>query len=148
MTVLTPSSNPSALLFTTSSASIINLLSPALTHSLYFATIFQRLVNTATLFLFVRAYVSSLFVLRQTFCTSQLLLIQTYYASAMLARQLYLVSRLGMKKGWKATEKIRNKLFFEFMVFALGGGNHLLLLVFWPGWFVLGVCSGIWWMYG
>lgn len=147
MTVLTPSPSPSALLSTTSSTDIIKLLSPALTHSLYFAAVFQRLLSTTTFFLFLRAYASSLFILRQAFYASQLLLIQSYYASVLLARQVYPVVKLGMKRGWKATEKFRKKLFFEFIVFVLGaGGNQILLIVFWPGWIVLsGGAMGIWW---
>jgi hypothetical protein len=150
MTVLTPSPNPSALLSTSSSANIIKLLSPALSHSLYFAAVFQHLLSTTTLFLFLRAYVSSLFIFRQAFYASQLLLIQSYYASALLARQLNPVVKRGMKMGWKATRKLRNKLFFEFMVFVLGAGGHqILLVVFWPGWIVLGGgAMGIWWACG
>lgn len=55
-----------------------------------------------------------------------------------------------MKRGWKATEELRKKLFFEFMAFVLGaGGNQILLVVFWPGWVVLvGGAVGIWWACG
>jgi hypothetical protein len=142
MTVLSPSSNPSALLSRTSSTNIITLLSPALAHSLYFAAIFQRLLSTATVFLFLRAYLSSLFILRQTFNASHLLLIQLCYASA----QVCAVLRLGLKRGWKATERFRNKLFFEFMVFVLGGGgNQMLLVLFWPGWLVLAATVTVFW---
>lgn len=149
MTVLTPSPNPSALLSSTSSTNIVKLLSPALTHSLYFAAVFQRLLSTTTLFLFLRAYVSSLFILRQTFHASQLLLMQSSYASALLAKQVYPVFKFTVKKGWKATEKFRNKLFFEIMAFVLGsGGNQILLVVFWPGWIVLGGAWVIWWACG
>lgn len=139
MTVLTSSPHPSALLPTTSSANILTILSPALTHSLYLAAILQRLLSTTTLFLFLRAYLSSLFILRQTFYATQLLLIQSYHASALLARGTYPIVKMGGRRGWKATEKFRKKLFFEFTAFVLGsGGNQLLLLVFWPGWVVLG----------
>lgn len=150
MTVLTPSMSPSALLSSTSSINIVRVLSPALTHSLYFAAVFQRLLSTTTLFLFVRAYISSLFILRQTIYASQLLLLQSYYASALLAKQVYPVLKLGRRRGWKATEKFRKKLFFEFMVFALGsGGNQVLLVLFWPGWIILGGgAAGIWWACG
>ena len=149
MAVLIPLPSPSALLSTTSNTNIIKLLSPALTHSLYFVAVFQRLLSTTTFFLFLRAYVSSLFILRQTFYASQLLLIQSYYASTLLAKQMHPVLKQGTKRGWKATEKFRNKLFFEFVVFMLGGGNQVLLLIFWPGWIVVGGgAMGIWWTCG
>lgn len=48
------------------------------------------------------------------------------------------------RMGWKATEGLRKKLWFEFMVFVLGGGNGLFLLVFWPGWIVLWCLYGAW----
>ena len=149
MTVLTPSPNPSALLSGTSSTAILQLLAPTLKHSLYFAAVFQRLLSTTTLFLFLRAYVSSLFVLRQTFYASQLVLIQSYYASALLARQVTPALKQVMRRGWNATAKLRKKLFFEFMVFVLGGGNQVLLVVFWPGWIVVGGgAMGLWWACG
>lgn len=47
-----------------------------------------------------------------------------------------------MKMGWKATESLRKKLLYEFADFVLGSGNSLVLLVFWPGWIVVG--GGVW----
>jgi hypothetical protein len=37
---------------------------------------------------------------------------------------------------------MRKKLFMEFMIFVLGGGNQLILVLFWPGWVIVG--GGIW----
>jgi hypothetical protein len=140
--------NPSALLSSsTSNTNILALLAPALTHSLYFAAIFQQLLSTTTLFLFLRTYVLSLLILRQTFYALHLLFIKSYH---YVSDQLGPVVRAGERQGWKATKRFRNKLFFEFMVFVLGpGGNSVLLLVFWPGWIVVG-CGvvGIWWACG
>jgi len=36
-------------------------------------------------------------------------------------------------------------MFFEFAVFILGGGNQVILIVFWPGWIVVG--GGVWGMW-
>jgi len=149
MTVLTPSPNPTTLLSPSQRTNILQLLSPALTHSLYLATIFQQLVSTTTLFLFIRAYISSLFILRQSFCASQILLMQSYYASTRAYKQISPVAKQGLRQGWKATERLRNKLFFEFMVFVLGGGSQVILAVFWPGWIVIGgAAGGIYWACG
>jgi hypothetical protein len=143
MALLAPSPNPSALLSSTSGATILELLSPALTYSLYFAAVFQQLLSTTTLFLSMRTYVLSLLLLRQASYASHVLLIQSYYASSLCLKQLCPVVKAGVEQGWTAMEKFRNKLFFEFMVFVLGpGGNSVLLLVFWPGWFVVG--GGVW----
>jgi len=54
-----------------------------------------------------------------------------------------------MRRSWKASEKLRNKLFFELVVFVLGGGNGMILLVFWPGWIVIGGgVLGVWMICG
>ncbi|PHH89876.1 hypothetical protein CDD83_5049 [Cordyceps sp. RAO-2017] len=42
---------------------------------------------------------------------------------------------------------IRNRLFYEFALFVLGGGNTLILLLFWPGWLLVGLaCWAVWQM--
>ena len=136
MAVLMPSPNSSTLLATTSSQNnILTLFSPALAHSLYFVAILQRFLSTTTLFVFLRCYLLSAVVLRQSYYATQVLAIQGYYALSM-------VTRHALSMGWKATEPIRKKLFFEFAVFILGNGNGLLLLMFWPGWLVIG--GGVW----
>lgn len=125
-------------IFTTSDTNILSLLSPAFTHSIYLAVILQRLLSTTTLFLLFRAYFLSAMILRQSFYVSQILLLKSHYTSCLVSRQLFIVSKHGMKTGWKATENFRNRLLFEFMVWILGGGNSVILVVFWPGWIVIG----------
>jgi hypothetical protein len=142
MTVLKPAPNPAALLTTPGTATILTVLSPALTHSLYFAAVFQRLLSTTTLFVIFRAYFLSLVVLRQSFYASQVLLLQSYYAAFLLSRQFFGAGKRILKMGWQGTENIRRKLFFEFMVFLLGTGYGMLLVVLWPGWIVIG--CGAW----
>lgn len=137
MTVLTPSPNPSTSL-STSQNHLLTILSHPLTNSLYLASIFQQLLSTTTLFILFRAYILTLLLFRQSFSTTQILLVQAYYTVALLTKQLVNASKQAIKLGWKATERFRNKLFFEFMVFILGGGNGLLLVILWPGWIVLG----------
>lgn len=44
---------------------------------------------------------------------------------------------------WKGSEGLRRKLWFELVVFVLGNGNGILLIVFWPGWImVVGLVVG------
>jgi hypothetical protein len=75
---------------------------------------------------------------------------QSYYVSALLAKQLFWTSKVSLQGSWEVTEKLRSKLFFELVVFFLGpGGNNLLLMVFWPGWIVVGGgVYGICWIVG
>ena len=133
---------PSTLLAPTSN--VLSFLPPALTQSLYLAVIFQRLLSTTTVFVLFRAYLLSGLLLRQSFFACEILLVQSYYASALVAHQLFLATKQSLRLGWRATEPLRKKLLFEFMVFVLGSGNGIILLVFWPGWLVVG--PGVWCM--
>lgn len=145
MATLTTIPDASTLLASSSTTNILTILSPALTHSLYLAWVFQRLLSTTTLFVAFRAYFLSVMILRQSFYACQILLMQSYFAAGLLAKQLFLTSKQAMNLSWKATERFRNKLFFEFMIFILGGGNPVFLVIFWPGWIVIGGgACGIW----
>ncbi|PBP20606.1 hypothetical protein BUE80_DR008512 [Diplocarpon rosae] len=97
----------------------ISLLAPALTHSLTLFATFHRLLSTTTLFLFLRTYMLTLLLLRNSFYASQFLALQ-------LARNSFAAVKAACRVGWKATENLRRKLFFEFMVFVLGGGNAFI----------------------
>jgi hypothetical protein len=137
------STQPSSLIPpSTTSSDVLAFLAPALTHSFYLAFIFQRLLSTTTLFVLFRAYLLSDLLLRQSFYASSILLGQSYFASAIIARQLLLTSKWSLSLAWRATETLRRKLFYELMVFVLGGGQGIILLVFWPGWLVIG--PGAW----
>lgn len=143
MAVLTASSNSKTTLATTQNAKpIIALLSPAFTNSLYLAAILQQLVSTTTLFLLFKSYILSLFLLQQSFHISQIFFIQSLCASSILSKNAYWASKHGTRVIWRSTEGIRKKLFKEFMIFVLGGGNQIILVVFWPGWIVVG--GGVW----
>lgn len=138
MAIQTPSSSLVA-----PSSDVLAFVSPALTHSLYLAFIFQRLLSTTTIFVLFRAYLLSGLLLRQAFYATEILLAQSYYASSLVAQQFFLASKRSLSLAWRTTDPLRQKLFFEFMVFVLGGGgNGIILLVFWPGWLVVG--PGVW----
>lgn len=114
------------------------IVSPALINSIYLATALQWFLSNTTIFLLLRAHLISMVLLRQGVFASQVLLIRGYYASMALGRQLLWTVKKVMQVAWKPVEKLRQKLFLEFMHFVLGGGNGLVLLVFWPGWLFLG----------
>lgn len=125
MTVLNPSPDPSTLLAASNkqNQNVLSLLAPALTHSYYLAILCQRILSTTTIFLFFRAYILSTILLRQSVYASQILFMQSYYASTVLAKQLFWTSKIALQISWKASEKLRNKLIFEFMAFVLGSGG-------------------------
>jgi hypothetical protein len=116
------------------SSLLVSALHPALVRSLNFALLFQRLLSTTTFFVCVRLSVFTLY-------TTKLLLLNAVYASKLLAINLLIASKVvawGLASTiWKWTEKIRRKLFFEFMIWILNP-NAVILFIFWPGWIVLG----------
>jgi hypothetical protein len=140
------SSTPTTTLTTARNTKpILTLLSPTFSNSLYLATILQRLLSTTTLFLLFRTYLLSLFLLQH----SQILFLRGLYASSILCKIACWTSKQGMRVLWQSMEGTRRKLFREFMIFILGGGNPLILVVFWPGWIVVGGGAlGVWSVWG
>jgi hypothetical protein len=72
-------------------------------------------------------------------------------AARTLAWQILLVARVGGYRGavmsrvawtrtWdsKTVRALRKKMMYDFAFFILGSGNGLVLLLFWPGWLVVG----------
>ena len=87
----------------------------------------------------------SLVLFQNSLYLSQALFWKGRYTSLLLARSSFAMTKEMGRLGWKASEGLRKKLWFEFMVFVLGGGgNGLILLVFWPGWIVLLCLYGAW----
>lgn len=73
------------------------------------------------------------------FILTQHLLLRTIRTSTTLLYHAY-----------KRSEPIRQKLFFEFMVFILnpGLGHALCVFLFWPGWMLLWVFVLGYWFFG
>jgi hypothetical protein len=139
MAVLNASSSPTTTLTTSQNTKpTLSLLSPAVSNSLYLAAVIQQLLSTTTIFLLFRTYLLSLFLFQQSYHASQVLLIRSLNASFLLCKKASWVSKQGMRVLRKKTEGIRQRLFREFMIFILGGGNQLFLVLFWPGWILVG----------
>ena len=81
-----------------------------------------------------------------TFQTTQFLLQHAICASKVLTLNLLLATKIvGIAVAamiWKSTEKLRKKLFVEFMMWILNP-NAVALFIFWPGWIVL---LGLWYL--
>jgi hypothetical protein len=133
MAIFTPTQHSSTVKTLSQSNHLISTLYPALTRSLKFALLFQRLLSTTSFFLCVRLSIFTLY-------TTRLLLLNALYASKLLILNLLIASRViawGLASAiWKRTEKARRKLFFEFILWILNP-NAIALLVFWPGWIVM-----------
>jgi hypothetical protein len=94
---------------------------------------------------------------------SFVILLNTYFLAKIsvtvghvLANYAYVVTRLAtilsgkaIKGVWdsKSVVTLRNKVFHEFATFILGGGNGIFLMIFWPGWWVLGGTVWAAWMF-
>lgn len=71
----------------------------------------------------------------------------TLWASRFVAGHAAWASGSLIKNAWKSKQvvAVRDKVFFEFATFVLGSGNGLFVMLFWPGWWVLGAASwGLW----
>ncbi|KAM0271636.1 hypothetical protein ACHAQH_009024 [Verticillium albo-atrum] len=98
---------------------------------------FQRLLGAVWISLILRAY----FVAAVTATT-------TLFASRVIASRSFNVTKtilLGSAKGcrmvWKTkrVRRIRKQMEYDFAMVILGPGvNTLIVMVFWPGWWVLG----------
>jgi hypothetical protein len=134
MAILSQNQHSSTVKTISQSNQIISTLYPALIRSLNFALFFQRLLSTTTFFLCVRISIFTLY-------TTKVLLLNAFYASKLLVLSLFIASRVVAWRLactlWKGTEKLRRKLFFEFVVWILNP-NAVILFIFWPGWIVLG----------
>jgi hypothetical protein len=135
---------PTSASLTRSTSQLIAVLHPALSHSLHFAALFQRLLSSTSFFLCVRLSLFTLYTARllvlNSFYASKILLLKSYDASRLLAWSGLVASKCVARKAWKATEKVRRKLFFEFMVWILNP-YAVALFIFWPGWIVI---AGVW----
>lgn len=104
----------------------------------------QRLVGAAALFLCIRGRWLALHML----CTSQIVASQAYVSSRFVWQHLRLIQRVIWEA--RAVRRLRKKIAFEFITLMLGsGGNSLCLVIFWPGWWVLGlIVWGVQWYIG
>jgi hypothetical protein len=59
-------------------------------------------------------------------------------AVSLLALRLYLLSNYTARLAWRRSRRYRNRVVRDFFLWILNP-NALALLVFWPGWWVLGV---------
>lgn len=126
-------------------STVIGRLWPALA----FAVRFQYMISSFSSFLYI-----------QTYFVASLAVVNALYASRFLAIQAYIATRFGAFHGFnmsakaladfwdaKTTRMLRKKLFYEFAVFILGSGNPIILLLFWPGWLVVGGASFALWQF-
>jgi hypothetical protein len=134
MAILSPTQHSSTTKTISQRNQIISTLYPALIRSLNFALFFQRLAPPSSS---ASASLSSRFT-HQSPPAERTLCFQAACSQPVHRVQGSRVeTRMHL---WKGTEKLRRKLFFEFMVWILNP-NAVVLFIFWSGWIVLGGIS-------
>jgi hypothetical protein len=125
----------------------LDILTPTLIQTL-------SLLTQTSAHILIRTSILTAHVLTHSLYISRLLAIYTLQISHLLAsyglstcaivlRKSLIASKRGIRNLWKRSEKFRDKCFFEFMVWILNP-NALALLIFWPGWILLGLGWVIW----
>lgn len=138
MSILTAATaKPGAVVGLTLGSDVISNLGPLLSLALRF----QQMLSTATLVLFIRTIFAARLVATALFLTSRLAALQALIVSRTLTMTTASLTTRLCNTIWdsKRSRRLRKKLEFELFTLILGpGGNALLLLLFWPGWLLLG----------
>lgn len=102
------------------------------------------MLSSVSLFLFLRSY----FIASHLLFVSRVVALQSAIASKFVLFHTTLLTRRATWALWNSepVKRLRKKLEFEFFTFVLGGGgNNLFLMMFWPGWWVLGFTTLMVW---
>ncbi|KAK5652108.1 hypothetical protein OQA88_10886 [Cercophora sp. LCS_1] len=104
---------------------------------------FQRLLGSATFILAVRTYLAATLIGRALLFASHVAALRTLILSKAIAFKSIVAVRQLAWSLWnsKQSRRVRKKIEFEFFVLFLGPANVLCLMLFWPGWLVLGAAA-------
>lgn len=149
MSLLTTPQRPATLLHRTSTTSkshtrhtskstTLDLITPALNVSIVIGTALKSVLHTLSII--------ALYQITTTLQYTSILLKEFFVQARWMSIVGAKLMSDGVKLGWKSTERARQRLFFEFMVFILGCGNGILLLLFWPGWIFIGMLVALTWV--
>ncbi|KAJ6443242.1 mediator complex, subunit Med1 [Purpureocillium lavendulum] len=124
-------------------STVVRRLSP----SLILATRWQRFVATTSCSVLLHAYLTASATLAHVLHAGRFLAVWALGAAKVGALHGLLMSGKAVADAWDSqpVRSVRQKFFYEFAVFILGGGNAIILLLFWPGWLIL--AGAIWTLY-
>ena len=126
---------------------IIRLLAPTLEIALRF----QSLVSSVSIFLCLRAFFLASFTFAGVLYASKIVAFQAFIATKIGAFHGFTMSSKAIIGAWNSrrVQALRQKLWYEFAIWVLGSGNTVILMVFWPGWWVLAVAVwALWLLFG
>ncbi|KAL7629789.1 hypothetical protein AAE478_001312 [Parahypoxylon ruwenzoriense] len=116
------------------SSSVTTLFAPTLVAALRC----HQVLVTASLFLYIRTH----WIMCRMILASQIFAGQAYVALTFFRFQATVLGKIIWNT--KTIARLRKKIMFEFFTLILGsGGNTLFLVLFWPGWWVLGLIAFI-----
>jgi hypothetical protein len=125
---------------------LIAILGPTVRYAGYL----QAVISSLSVFLGLQAYALASVTFAAALYASKVIAFQAYLATKFGAFYAYLASAKAASEVYrsKTLKMLRRKLFFEFAVFILGGGgNAMILMVFWPGWLVIGGATYAMWQF-
>lgn len=115
---------------------INRLLSPTLRIALQF----QRLLSTITVFVYLWALLLAKAAYISVVFAGKLLAAYAFVAAKTGVIRGSSISSEAIAKGWnsKRVDRLREKLWYEFAIFMLGGGYFVMMILLWPGWWLVG----------
>lgn len=123
---------------------VTSSLYPLIQHAIQF----QQLISSAAFHLFVRTYFATYLVAYAALVTSRTIAWRTFIVFRIFISRALVVSKwLGRRTlSSIGTTRLRKRIEFELYVFLVGPcANMLFLMLFWPGWLVLGVAIWAYW---
>ncbi|KAL1836358.1 hypothetical protein VTJ49DRAFT_5250 [Mycothermus thermophilus] len=129
-------------------SNLLSTLYPLLNTALQF----QRLLSSTAFHLVIHAYYTAATLATLSAWASWSVAWHALLTTRLVAAQAWLLARRLAWAAWdsKRSRRARKRLEHEMFVLLLGpGGNTLLLMLFWPGWLMLGVLGwGVWLLTG
>ena len=133
-----------------------SVATPALRICLNFAYVIQYGLTLSLSFLLSNGFLATKHFLTHSKYTLIFLGLRGYYLSQLIATSAYYITKEACIRGWRTsvavtkeayrrTEPARQRLFFEFMLL-LFHPAPMIMLIFWPGWVVVGGVY-VWWVY-
>lgn len=108
-----------------------------------FALQCQKILSSATFLLTIRTFLAIRLIGEALLFASYIAAIRTALISKAAAFKSAVAARQIVWSLWnsKQSRRMRKKIEFEFFVLFLGPANVLCLMLFWPGWLVLGAAA-------
>jgi len=126
------------------SPDVISSLGPVLNLAIWF----QQILSSATLLLFIRTYLAARVIAAALIFASRVAALNTLIVSRLLAVKSGAMTMQALSVLWDSTgsKRLRKKIEYEFFLLILSpSGNLMCLMLFWPGWIILGAMGWSLW---